>query len=744
MRFRTCICLIVIGLAGCADPTADRDGDGSVTGEDCDDNDPGRTPGRDEVFGDGIDQDCSGSDAVLCFFDGDVDGYGYGDVPANRDDDGLCSDDAFQTAFGGDCDDSRDDIYPGGPEVVDDGIDQDCSGADRVTCWPDGDLDGYGADGAPQEAEWPCSESGLSNVAGDCDDGAADIRPGELDVPDDGIDQDCSGADTVSCYFDGDSDGFGWPVASLDADGSCDAEQSQAPVAGDCDDSRADIFPGAVEVTDDGVDQDCNGADARACYVDDDGDGIGAGVVGVDLLGPCGTTPGLSWWNTDCDDTNATVLPSGTEIADDGIDQDCSGTDTVTCLYDGDGDGFGADGTEALDADGLCLTSTQQASAGSGGDCDDSQPTIYPGALEIADDGLDQDCNGADTVTCYDDLDSDGFGGTYVFDFDGSCTDDPLQVGISGDCDDNDASAYPYATEIVGDGIDQDCNGADAVTCWYDGDGDGYGDALGPQIGLDGTCNAVALAPTSDDCDDTDPNRNPGEVEACNAIDDDCDGTIDHGLLAAFLTVGGTDRVEIPAFDPGTGSITIEGWGRWDSDIPNISTLVGKGGSTVDGDVWLGVGEVATSDGERDPGIYLRNTTNSRYDMWGGGTLPGEWRHLAATYDGTTQTLYLDGVVVASAALNAPLVLSPGDIWALGGFPMSTGGWASPWHGAIDDVRIWSDVRTQAEIVNTMCDAPDVSDPDLVAWWPLEGDFLDGGPSGYDGTPVGPVAFYGR
>jgi len=43
-----------------------------------------------------------------------------------------------------------------------------------------------------------------------------------------------------------------------------------------------------------------------------------------------------------------------------------------------------------------------------------------------------------------------------------------------GDCDDGDASVFPGATEILDDGIDQDCNGHDALTCTGDYD---YADA---------------------------------------------------------------------------------------------------------------------------------------------------------------------------------------------------------------------------------------------------------------------------
>ena len=106
-------------------------------------------------------------------------------------------------------------------------------------------------------------------------------------------------------------------------------------------------------------------------------------------------------------------------------------------------------------------------------------------------------------------------------------TDDVDMDGVAfpEDCDDDDASIFPGATEAWYDGVDQDCAGASD----YDADGDG--------------ADAADFGGT--DCDDTSAEVFPGASEILNdGIDQDCDGLEDDFVGDAGETAPSSESSE--------------------------------------------------------------------------------------------------------------------------------------------------------------------------------------------------------
>jgi hypothetical protein len=499
------------GDPDCIDDDDDGDGDPDVT--DCADLDDTIHNGAAEIVGDAIDQDCSGADTILCFTDGDGDGFGV--LPTLEAPDGDCTD-AGESAVDTDCDDSDPLAYPLAPEIPADGIDQNCDGVDSgMACFEDLDGDTYGSGEVITSVDEDCDDAGESALDTDCDDADPAAFPGASETVGDGIDQDCNGFDDVDCFTD--SDGDGWGDAPLVAhDGDC-TDVGEAIDGGDCDDANTSIHPEATDVPDDSIDQDCDGFDTVQCLTDGDGDGFGSAAILYSPDGDCSDAGEVPLTDGgDCDDTSGSVHPGAGEIPGDGIDQDCSGADTVTCFVDGDGDGYG-DGT-ILAVDGDC---TDPGEALEGGDCDDASTAAYPGAPETANDGIDQDCDGVDMVLCFVDGDGDTFGSdTTIVATDGDCV-DAGESTAGGDCDDADITAYPGAPETC-DAVDSDCDG-DLVDGFTDTDGDLDPNCTDGDDDGDGSLDG-------DDCGPTNPAIFPGAPEACDSIDSDCDGDLVEGF----------------------------------------------------------------------------------------------------------------------------------------------------------------------------------------------------------------------
>jgi len=301
----------------------DADEDGVAAGTDCDDDDASVGPASGYVT--------------------DADGDNYHAEGTEAD---VCPDDVTATqilatsSYGTDCDDSSSSITT------------------EVSHVYDGDSDGYhdssvtSADYCPADA--PSGYISSSSSSGeDCDDSSAAVNPSATETPYNGVDDDC---DTGTLDDDLDSDGLVHaddcddtnasitiPVeygADYDHDGYPDLNDTEEVCPGtesadyieaggldhDCDPGDSNTYPGAPEQCD-SLDNDCddvvdNDVVYTNWYVDNDGDGYGAGTARNDCLADDNEVAN----SDDCDDTDGSVNPSATEEIFDGIDNDCDDT----------------------------------------------------------------------------------------------------------------------------------------------------------------------------------------------------------------------------------------------------------------------------------------------------------------------------------------------------------------------------------------------------------------------------------
>src|SRR5438132_3668388 len=144
----------------------------------------------------------------------------------------------------------------------------------------------------------------------------------------------------------------------------------------------------------------------------------------------------------------------------------------------------------------------------------------------------------------------------------------------------------------------------------------------------------------------------------------------------------------------------------------------------------------ANSDTNQPDGIVY---INSEQDTRAGGQLPlNSWSHVAATYDGSTLAVYVNGTLVSSRPVTGSIKTSTGML-RIGGDSV----WGEYFNGLIDEVRVYNGVLTASAIqadmttpVNTSASAPANTAAPTISGSTVVGSTLTASTGAWSNSPI--------
>lgn len=196
-----------------------------------------------------------------------------------------------------------------------------------------------------------------------------------------------------------------------------------------------------------------------------------------------------------------------------------------------------------------------------------------------------------------------------------------------------------------------------------------------------------------------------------------------------------------PAIVPQSG-ITVEAWVRYNDAIPTGTyrwpTIVRQNIAAGQESYFLRVNASNTAARTMRWKVVTVGGTNVVVDWnFAAGQL-ATWTHFAGTYDGSTAQLFVNGVLVGSAAGNGQPIRDLGGVLRIGKGDDAIAPY-EVWNGEIDEVRVWPFARTQSDIQTSMNQTLYVI-PGLVETWNLDYTLVDSS-SGITMNAVGVVPF---